>query len=217
MPIAPFAAVGLIFLVAIPVRSQVTWDGPLLISPETPQGWSAFLVDPSEGSGIGFLGTWRGGGPVGYRVGLAEAETHHHHHVDDLHHDHHELSVFGGVDFSSRMVDASDDFPLHVSWVAGAGLGVGDDFIVSFPLGISLGRGFQAESVVFRPYLTPRLVLDAHFRQGHSDHHGEDDLNLGLALDFGLDIAFDPGWEVRFGVSLGERDALAIGASFREF
>ena len=45
----------------------------------------------------------------------------------------------------------------------------------------------------------------------------EDDLDLGFALDLGLDIAFDPGLEVQFGVSLGGRDALAIGASFREF
>ena len=199
---ALFAAAGLIFLAANPARGQVAWDGPLLVSPETPTGRGVFFVDPSEGSGIGFLGTWRGDGPLGYLIGLAEDGRD-------------EVSVFGGVDVSGRMVDASDDFPLHVSWVAGAGFGAGDDFVRSFPFGISVGRGFQAESVVFSPYLAPRIVLDAHFRDDRPDDRDRDDLNLGLALDLGLDMSPDAGWDIRFGVSVGDRDALAIGVSFR--
>ena len=115
------------------------------------------------------------------------------------------------------MVDADDDFPLQLNWVAGAGFGVGDDFVLSFPLGISVGRGFQADSVLLSPYITPRLVLDAFFGRGDGQGGGagDDDIELGLAVDFGIDINFDPEWAVRFAVSGGERDAIAIGLSFR--
>ena len=190
---------------AFPAQAQVAWDAPLLVGPETPNGWGVYLVDPSSGSGIGVLMTWRGGGPIGYRIGLAEDG-------DD------DLSVYGGVDISGRLVTAGSDFPLHLSWLAGAGVGVGDDFVLSFPFGITLGRAFQAESVRISPYLGPRLVLDAVFgRDGRGEGDGDDDIDLGLAVDFGLDLNFDPGWAVRFGVSGGDRDAIAIGVSFNVF
>ena len=203
---ALLAVAVLVVASAAPLRGQVAWDSPLLVGPETPAGWGVYLVDPASDAGIGFLTTWRagGGGGTGYRIGLAEDGAE-------------ELSVFGGVDFIGRMVDADNDFPLHVSWVAGAGFGVGDDFVLSFPLGISVGRGFQADSVLLSPYITPRLVLDAFFGRGDGpgEGSGNDDIELGLAVDFGIDINFDPEWAVRFAVSGGERDAIAIGLSFR--
>lgn len=195
------AALGLALAVAGPVRAQVAWDGPLLVGPQTPPGWGIFLVDPEYEDGLGFLTTWRGGGPVGFRIGLAEDGR------DDL-------SIFGGVDFSSVIAQASDTFPLNVAWVTGVGAGIGDDAVISFPLGISLGRAFQAETVIFSPYFTPRLVLDAFMGRDGNGRGGDDDVNLGLALDFGLDLAFDPGWTIRFALSGGDRDALAIGVSF---
>ena len=183
-----FVPVALAF--SPPLEAQVAWDGPLLVGPETPAGWGIYLVDPSSGDGIGALTSWRGEGPLGFRIGLAEDGS------DDL-------SVYGGVDFSGRLVTAGNEFPLHLSWVAGAGFGVGDDFAVSFPLGLALGRAFQAETVVLSPYIGPRLVLDAFFgRSGGSQGNGSnDDVDLGFAVDFGLDLNFGPGWAVRFGVS----------------
>ena len=201
---ALLAVAALVGASAAPLRGQVAWDSPLLVGPETPAGWGVYLVDPASGAGIGFLTTWRAGGGTGYRIGLAEDGGE-------------ELSVFGGVDLIGRMVDADDDFPLNVSWVAGAGFGVGDDFVLSFPLGISVGRGFQVDSVLLSPYIIPRLVLDAFFGRGDGpgEGSGDDDIELGLAVDFGIDINFDPEWVVRFAVSGGERDAIAIGLSFR--
>lgn len=197
---ALFAIAGIAAFWASPLMGQVAWEAPLFVSPETPVGWGLYLVDPGPSDGIGVLTTWRGGGP-GFRIGLAEDGG------DDL-------SVYGGVDFSNRLVNASADFPVHVSWVAGAGFGVGDDLALSFPLGLSIGRAFNADTVLFSPYIAPRLVLDAFFGRDGGNGQGDDDIDLGFAMDLGLDLNFDPGWAVRFGVSLGDRDAIGIGLSF---
>lgn len=202
---ALFPLVGLIVIAlrAGPVEAQLPWDAPLLVSPQTPPGWGIYLVDPEYDNGIGFLTTWRGGGPLGFRVGLAEDAGEN-------------LSVYGGVDYSRGLVEAGNTFPLYVSWVTGAGFGVGDAAVLSFPLGVSFGRAFQAETTIFNPSVTPRLVLDARLGGEDPEHgRGHDDLDLGLAVDFDLDISFDPGWAVRFGVSGGDRDAVAIGISFQ--
>ena len=189
---------------AVPVQGQVAWDGPLLVGTETPAGWGVYLVDPTSHSGIGFLTTWRGGGPTGWRIGIAEDGAE-------------DLSVYGEVDFSGELVTAGDDFSLNVDWVTGASVGIGDDFVISLPLGISVGRGFETETVRFSPYITPRIVLDAFFGRdrGGNGNGGGDDLDLGLAVDFGLDISPNPGWAIRFGASGGDRDAVAIGVSFQ--
>ncbi len=187
--------IGLVAASWSPLGAQVAWDGPLLVGTETPSGWGVYLVDPGGHNGIGFLTTWRGGGATGYRIGLAEDGS------DNL-------SVYGGVDFTGRMVNAGSEFPLHVSWVAGAGFGVGDDFVLSFPLGISLGRGFQAETARFSPYITPRLVLDAYFGRGGGDGgRGDSDIDLGLALDLA-----DRGRKGVAGRRVGEGDQHGGGA-----
>lgn len=191
---------ALLAVVATPVQGQVAWDSPFMVAPNTPAGWGVYLVDPSPGDGIGILSTFRpsaGGGGLGYRLGLAEGRR------DDL-------AVYGGIDMSGYLIRRSGDFPLDVVWLLGAGLGAGDDVVVSFPLGAALGRDFQADGVWFNPYLGPRVVLDANFGD-------DDDLDLRLSVDLGFDISFDPGWTIRFAGTLGDASALAIGLSFRVF
>jgi hypothetical protein len=191
---------GIFFLPPLSAEGQVAWDGPLLSSPSAPSGWGVYLTDPSHGSGIGVLGTWNGGGPLGFRLGLAEGRR------DDL-------AVYGGVDLAGALVRASSDFPLDMDWVTGAGLGVGDAMLLSFPLGLSLGRAVSADGVWFNPYVTPRVVLDAWMGTSRP----RDELDMRIAVDLGIDLAFDPGWAIRFGATLGKRNvrALAVGASFQ--
>lgn len=179
-------------------QAQVAWETPLLVAPESPAGWGVFLVDPSPGEGVGVMTSWRGSsapGGVGYRLGLAEDRG------DDV-------SVFGGFDLSGLVASASRDFPVNMIWVMGAGLGVGDDVLLSFPLGLAFGRSVQTDEVWFNPYVAPRVTLDAWFGDGS-------DLDLGLSVDLGVDISFDPGWAIRFGGSIGDHEALAIGINFR--
>ncbi len=192
-------------LSALPAQGQVAWDSPMLLGPATPSGWGVFLVDPSPGRGIGALGTWRGddgGGGLGYRLGLAEG-------AGD------KLAVYSGIDVSGFLLRHSDEFPLDVLWVTGGGMGVGDAFLLSFPLGASVGRELEAEGVLFHPYLAPRVVLDAVLgRDGPEDGS---DLDLGFVVDVGLDISFQADWSIRFAASVGDRSTLAIGVSFLGF
>jgi hypothetical protein len=192
-------ATALTLLIAAPAQGQVMWDAPLLVSPSAPAGWGLYLVDPSPGDGIGVLSTWRGGGPLGFRLGLAEDRA------DNV-------AVYGGVDYSGRLIRASDDFPLDVDWIVGGGLSAGEDVHMGFPFGVSLGRAVDAEGIWFNPYFSPRVVLDAWI--GRDDPPG-DGLELNLAVDLGVDLAFDPGWAIRFGATVADRTALAIGFSFR--
>lgn len=206
--LAPAAFGALLGLLAggAPAAAQVAWDAPLLVAPQSQPGWGLFLVDPSPGEGLGFLGTWRGNGPVGFRLGLAEGWRD-------------ELAVYGGVDLSGGLLRSSGDQPFNVDWVAGAGLGAGEAILLSFPLGLTVGAVFQGDGFSVGPYLTPRLVLDAWMGDDDSDGPGNrrdrDDVDLDLAADLGVDVGFGARWSLRFGVTLGDREALAIGASFR--
>lgn len=179
-------------------HAQVAWDSPFLVGTETPAGWGFYVSDPTPGGGIGVMTTWRSAdapGGTGFRLGLAEDPT------DDL-------AVFAGVDVSGRLLTADEEVPVDVVWVGGAGLGARDGVLLSFPIGVAVGRAFEAEEVWFHPYGSPRVVLDARF-----GGEGGSDLDLELAVDVGVDLAFDPTWTVRFGGTIGERRALAIGLS----
>ncbi len=188
---------ALLLLLPAPAHGQVAWDAPLLVSPGSPAGWSLNLTDPWPGSGIGALATWRGYGPLGFRIGLAEGPS-------DA------VSVYGGIDASGAIARHSASFPFDVDWVTGAGIGVGEATLVSFPLGLSLGRRLHADGVTFIPSVTPRVVLDAWF----GDDRPRSGADLELAVDLGMDIAFQPSWMIRFGATLGDRSALSIGLGF---
>jgi len=196
---AALLAGGLVTAPAAPLQAQVAWDGPLMVAPATPAGWGVYLIDPAGGRGVGVMSTWRTGGTLGYRVGLAEDAGQ-------------DLAVFGGIDASGAFLSPSDDFPLAVNWVTGAGFGIGDSFLLSFPFGVSIGAELETDGVWFHPYLLPRVVLDARLGGGNSN---QEDLSLGLAVDLGLDLSFTSSWAIRFAGSIGDRNALGIGVSFR--
>lgn len=186
-----------------PGAAQVAWDGPMLMAPGAPAGWGFHLVDPA-GADLGGLVTWRASpAPVGlgFRVGLYEGFR------DDL-------AIAGGVDLAGTLHRGSDDAPFDVIWFFGAGLGIDDDVLASFPLGIAAGWSFEGPDVAFRPYVAPRMVLDAYFDDDGDDRPGrgrDDDLDLSAAVEFGLDLAFSPSFAIRAAASVGDRDALSIG------
>lgn len=181
-------------------RAQVAWDAPLMVPPAAPRGLGVYLTDSSPGGDLGVLGTYRAADApagLGFRFGIADGPFD-------------EVSVLGGVDFSGYLVRESRDFPVDLVWNAGVGAGVGDYALLSFPLGVTFGKVVAGDGVRFNPYVGPRLVLDARL----GDDGPGDDLDLGLAVDLGVDVAFDPRWAIRFGGTIGDRDALAIGVVF---
>lgn len=187
-------------LIASPGRAQVGWESPFMVPPAAPRGTGIYLTETSPGGGLGVLGTYRAADApagLGFRLGLAEDFS------DDL-------AILGGVDFSGYLVRESADFPMDLVWNGGLGASVGDYALLSFPLGMTFGKIFTADGMRFNPYLGPRLILDA--RMG--DAAPGDALDLGLVVDLGVDISFDPRWALRVGATAGDRDALAVGAVF---
>ncbi|HSJ31365.1 MAG TPA: hypothetical protein VK933_08020 [Longimicrobiales bacterium] len=184
-------------------NAQAAWDAPLLLPPRPQPGIGIFLADMA-GGGLGILGTWRS--PTwdyGLRFGLAEGSG------DE------DLTVFGGADFMGPINTATSDFPLDIDWVVGAGAGIGNGVLISVPAGLTLGFSFQGEDARFIPYFTPRVILDAAFGNDTRDS----ELDLGVAVDLGLDLRLMRGGplagkSIRFGASIGDHDALAVGIVF---
>ncbi|MCI0434047.1 MAG: hypothetical protein L0271_10500 [Gemmatimonadetes bacterium] len=196
-----FAAVVVIAgLVPVRAAAQIAWDSPMLLPPGSPVGFSVFLVDV-HGGDLGVMGLWRSPSwNFGLRVGIAEGPG------DDI-------GVYGGIDFAGRMTRATDEFPLDIDWVFGAGIGATDGgALVSLPLGLTAGHDFEGDGVGFLPYVTPRVILDACLDCGRRGDN--DDVSLDFAADIGLDLRVSRRLTIRFGATLGDRDGVAVGLMF---
>jgi hypothetical protein len=188
-------AIAFYALLAVPVSGQIAWDTPSLMSPTVPSGFSIFIIEPAGGD-LGALATIRhSAGPVGlgYRFALAEESG-----PDG------DLAVAGGVDVSGLLARAVEGSEVDLSWWAGGGLSVGDDWLVSAPLGIVVGWSGEGDGTVISPYGGAHVVLDITGNDG-------DAMNLDGVLDLGLDLVLSSGWMIRAGAGLGDRESFAIG------
>ena len=188
--------VGLVAAAIAPTSAaaQTAWDAPPLISHVVPAGVSLFLLSPSGGD-LGGLVTFRHeAGPVGmgYRLSVTDENA-----SDDL-------AIAAGVDISGFLARGVEGTPIDVMWWSGAGLGWGEDTVVSLPLGAVVGWSGQGGDVILSPYGGGHITLDI------SDV-SDDNVSLNGSFDVGLDVVLSSGWLVRFGGSIGDRDALAIG------
>lgn len=194
-----FFSVVLGALTPVALAGQIAWESPVLLHPYAPSGWSFFLADPHPGDEVAVIGAWRTA-PVpvglGFRAGLGEGAEG-------------DVAVFAGADVTGALVERSEERPVDVIWFAGAGGSLAEDLLVSVPLGLTLGWEIDADGVPLRPHVGGHVVLDAWF--GDREPGEGDDVELGGALDFGLDVALEGGWIVRFGGSVFDREALAIG------
>jgi hypothetical protein len=191
-----FLFTGLLLSLAASKVSAQAWDSPFLASPRPAPGLGLFLVD-LHGAGVGAMVTWLPSSTSwGLRGGIAER------HRDGL-------VVFGGADVSAGLTRATSEMPLDIDAVFGVGAAVGDDLILSVPVGLTVGHTFTGQGATFTPYVTPRVVVDARFGDGEGDN-----LDLDFTVDLGLDLRIQPGWMVRFGGSIGDREAIAIGIVF---
>lgn len=185
------------FATAGHLQAQVAWESPLLAAPRPPSGLGLHLGDPYGGD-IAFFGTYRPqGSALEFRVGIADGNA------DD------DVSALLGLSFGGLLATETREMPFDLSWVTGVGVGIGDFSILTIPLGISAGHTFQAEGFTFTPYVTPRLVLDAALGEETGD-----DTDLGFVFDIGIDFGLRRGFDVRFGASLGDHEAVSIGIVF---
>lgn len=205
-PRSGLTTIGLVALVALlampaPATAQATaWDAPLLLPPRPEASAGVYLIQPHRRD-VGIMGSWRlGGSPhVGLRLGIADNGG------DGL-------SGFAGVDLSGPVTRANDEFPLDISWVFGSGAAAGPGLRISIPAGLVVGHTFVADNVQFTPHGSPRIILDGMSQKGRQGDNST--LDLGFAMDLGVDLALQPGWFIRFGLSFGNRSALAVGVEF---
>ena len=174
--------------------AQVAWDSPFLVTPRPAPGIGLYLIEPAGGD-AGAMVTWQPSARSwGFRFGIAGTDG------DG------DVAVFGGGDVSGGLTRNSPEFPLDIDWVLGVGAGIGDDVVLSVPLGLTVGHTFSGSGTEFTPFVSPRVVLDAFF-----DSPRRDDLSLDFAVDIGLDLRIPQGWRIRFAGTLGDREAIAIG------
>jgi len=182
------------------LSAQVAPESPMLLPPRSEPGLGVFLVD-TYGGGLGGLVIWRSPSyNWGLRGGIAEDSG------DDI-------AFFGGIDFVGDLHRETRDLPLDIDWLVGAFLSVGDNLLISAPLGLTIGHTFPAEGATFTPFFTPRMVLDIGFFED-AEGDTESDADLDFAADLGLDLrlaGFRP--VIRFAASVG-RDAIGVGLVF---
>ncbi len=201
MRISHIALLTSLFAVAAPgaATAQVAWDSPLLLPPQPPAGIGLYLHGPAYGD-VGVLGTYRApGSDIGLRLGLANDNG------DNI-------AVYGGIDLSERFHVADEDFPLDAGWALGAGAGIGDGgVVISLPAAVLLGRKVHEDELDFTPYFSPRLTLDLLSGNNPPD---DKDAKLNFSVDLGIDLDFRQGWLVRFGGTVGDHGAFALGILF---
>lgn len=180
--------------------AQTKWDAPMLMPPNPMGKWGVYLVDPA-GLNTGVLATYRPGGKLGFRLGIAEGPG-----KDDG------LTIFGGAEMTRILRPASDDFPLDIAWFVGAGAGLGDYTIISVPVGLTMGNTITGDGVNFTPYFGLKVAMDVYL--GDAVPRGDPDMDMDIAVDLGIDLQFQGGWIIRFGGSFGDRGAVAIGLVF---
>jgi hypothetical protein len=140
----------------------------------------------------GFYGYGHGPFDIGFRGGL-----------EDLDGDA-GTRVLLGADFRTRVVRASDRFPLDGAFTLGLGLNAGDGpDVFLIPIGLSLGRRFLIEGskISFVPYVQP--VLAPAF--------SSDDSDLEAALGLGVDIRFSGTVDFRLSGGVGDIEGLSLG------
>jgi hypothetical protein len=196
------AAAGLA-LSAGEAGAQVAWETPRLLGPETPGGFGVYWIEfgtlPGDESGV--LVTWRPPGfpeTVSLRGGAGDG-------ADGS------SSGFGGVDLRVPFAEHRPGQPLDLAWISGAGVGVGDYTLVTLPVGVAAGRSWSSGSIWLAPYVSAGIAMDLRL----GDEAPDEEFEVSPTADVGVDLALDRGKTVilRAGTSLGDRNALAVGAT----
>lgn len=191
--------VGLAALCCSLVSSVVaqSTSTPVFLAPYRPFDrieYGAQISDPGQGYALeGFYRFASKKYDIGFRGGFADA-------------DQAETTFLAGVDFRTRIVEHSVDFPLDGALTIGVGGQFGSGASLAFvPIGVSFGRLVELDQsdVQFVPYLHPIL----------SPVFGDNDSGLDFRLGLGVDIRFNRRFELRVAGALGDPDGVSVGFS----
>lgn len=196
---------------AAPASAQITWETPRLLGSDPPRGLGLYYAEfgALPGDDRAVVVTWTGGLPDGLRLrgGVGEGAG------SDDEADLDVNAVFGGIDVWHTLTRGPESAPLEVVWTTGFGVGVGDWTLVSVPVGLTTGTTWSSGSVWLNPYLHAGVVMDLRVGEEAPDEEFE----VGVATDLGVNVAFDPGRRVVISASagLGDRQAVAVGLVLR--
>lgn len=177
-------------LAAAPAYGQVFT--PTYMAPRASSDVGVYFSDgPGE---FAVEGIWRGiygGQNVGLRAGLADTE---------------DVMVLLGAEYRNALTQST---PLDLS-VTAAGQGAFGDFSAfGFLLGLSVGHTFALDELAVTPYVHPRFGLINSFG-------GDDELDLELVADFGIDARLTENVEIRFAFPLdSEGSDWGVGFAWR--
>ena len=198
MPRRALAFAVFAFVVALPVSAQTTTT-PVFLAPYRAFDrveFGASISDP--GSGFAVEGFYRFASGARYDFGFRGGF---------LDYDPGDTQFLAGVDFRTRVVDHSEDFPLDGAFTLGIGGRFGNgQSLATIPIGVSMGRRIQLEdsNVEFVPYFQP--VLAPEF--------GDVDSDVTFRLGLGVDIRFSSRFELRVSGALGDYSGLGLSAAF---
>jgi hypothetical protein len=192
-----FAALALMSAVAGSLAAQETGT-PVFKAPYRAFTTHEFGADLSFPSGNvnfgleGFYGFGHGAYDFGLRAGFENLEG-------DA-----DTRILLGGDFRTRVLRASERFPVDGALTLGFGLNAGDGpDVVLIPIGLSLGRRFVLEGskVSFVPYVHP--IIAPAFSSGDSE--------VDLAFGLGVDVRVASTVDFRVSGGLGDIEGIALG------
>ena len=102
---------------------------------------------------------------------------------------------------------------VRLAWTASIGGSYGEWGIVSLPVGLVAGVVWSEGAVTISPWAGVGVGFDFQF----GDEAPDQDFEVRPAADIGLDLSFDEArrFTVRTGLSLGVRNAVAVGIAIR--
>lgn len=172
------------------------WDTPSFLPPRPGDDVGIYVAWP-DGADLALQGIWRQRGNLnlGVRVGYADYGA------DGV--------FLAGAETWGGILNAGADFPVDVTWTAGAGGAFGDGTLFSVPVGVSIGRTLVLSPLTVQVYGHPRLALVVFAVDNNTT------TELEGMFDLGADLHLTRDWKIRLGFTLAGTDAFGIGAAYR--
>lgn len=163
-----------------------------------PRGSSDFGVYLSDGPGeLAAEAIWRrgyGGNDLGFRVGIADTEP--------------DASVLLAGELRSPL--SVGTAPIDLAVTGGVQGVIGGADLLGAQLGLSLGHTFTGTPFSITPYIHPRIAVISGWGEG------DDDAELDLLADLGIDFGVSPNLLLRLGIAFEQPGAgLGIGLAWR--